>query len=453
MDNLLQLKKVLWRNGDVVSEEHFYAFEDWIDQLVSIVNQQTGTYGLIRNPFLQAEYNDLDNIKFKRLEGANYQVEISQFQVYNAYGRLMKIDNSRSFSFQFRPSQKSADGKYILYIMPSSSGRDGIIESDSEPTTGVSVYDAMYEVSINNDQHTGVAICRFKVEDNEFNVDKSYIPFGVFVDSSPMSLEARNNLLTKFALWNSLLENYLKSLKPTPELTLVWTTIGQFIRSNGFFKPLFENAHSPTLNYFIDLQQFLNQVKSELQILSIGWEQLSLKQRIGEVVEKLNEPVISSNGAQIDLTEAFAHSAKIFDDITKLLSYLPAGPIAEKTLSISRVELTKEAAGNRLNIYLENEAQFAKGKTQLTFYLREFSKSDPIGKNIRVGMGSAIFAQLLDLKNLLKRIPGEAFNYSIECPSEVVNKDKASQLTLYLPQPLGEGVTDLKSHITIIIRD
>jgi hypothetical protein len=113
----------------------------------------------------------------------------------------------------------------------------------------------------------------------------------------------------------------------------------------------------------------------------------------------------------------------------------------------------KEAAGNRLNIYLETEAQFLKGKTQITFQLREFSKSDPVGKNIRVGMGSAIFAQLLDLKNLLKRVPGESFTYTIECPPEVVTKDKASQLTLFLPQPLAEGVIDLKSHITIIIRD
>lgn len=128
------------------------------------------------------------------MEGANYQVEISQFQALNPYGKLSKIDSSRSFNFQFRPSQKSPDGKYLLYIMTSSSGRDGIIESDSEPTTGVTVYDALYEVSITNAQNTGVVLCRFKIEDNELVVDKSFIPFGVFIDSTPMGVDAASGL-------------------------------------------------------------------------------------------------------------------------------------------------------------------------------------------------------------------------------------------------------------------
>lgn len=453
MAEIQKFKKVLWRNGDVVAEDHFYSLEEWIEELVSTNNFPIGTHGLFRNAFLQSTYNDLENIKFRRVEGSTYQVDIFQFQAFTPLGRLVKIDDTRTFNFLFRPQQKSPDSKYVLFIMPTDSGRDAIVESDSEPTTGVAVYDPLYEVSITNNQNNGVALCRFKFEDNELVVDKSFIPSGIFISSSAVSVDAQSNILSKFALWNSLLENYLKSLKPTPELALVWNATGQFIRTNGFFKPVIENVHSPTINYFISLQQFFNQVKSELQILSVGWEQPTLKQRLNEAVEKLDVPIFSTNEPQIDLTETFSRSEKLFDDITKLLSYLPAGPIAEKTLPISRVELMKEAAGNRLNIYLEGEAQFAKGKTQISFQLREFSKADPVGKNIRVGMGAAIFAQLLDLKNLLKRVPGESFTYTIECPPEVVTKDKASQLTLFLPQPLGEGVIDLKSHITIIIRD
>ena len=292
-----------------------------------------------------------------------------------------------------------------------------------------------------------------KFTDNELIVDKSFIPFGLFINSSSLSLEAHKNLLKKFNRWSSLLENYLKSLKPTPELALIWTSTCQLIRVNSFSKSLFENYNLHTLVFFNSIQQFFNQIKSELQILSVGWEQISLKQRINEVVEKLNGSVTPSNESQINLTESFKQSEELFDSIIKVLSYFPAGPIAEKTLPISKVELIKEAAGNRFNIYLENEAQFVRGKTQISFQLREFSKSEPIGKNIRVGIGIEIFAQLLDLKNMLKRVQGEAFNYTIECPPQIVNKEKASQLTLYLPQPLGEGVTDLKSHITIIIRD
>ncbi len=243
MADTQKFKKVLWRNGDVVSEEHYYSLEEWIEQLVSIGYSQAGSYGLFRNSYLQNDYNNPENIIFKRLDGANYQVEISQYQGLNPYGKLIKIDDSRTFNFQFRPTQKSPDGKYLLYIFPSSSGRDGIIESDSEPTTGVSVYDAMYEVSITNHQNTGVVLCRFKIEDNELSVDSSFIPVGVFIDSSPNCAVAGNGILTKFSLWSSLLDTYLKSLKPTSELALIWNATCQFIRANGFFKPIFENSH------------------------------------------------------------------------------------------------------------------------------------------------------------------------------------------------------------------
>lgn len=447
------LQKVKWRNGDVISEQHFYTLEKWVEELVSLGNQSSRSFGLFRHPYLQPDYNDLDNIKFRRLKGTDYQVEISKFQAYNVYGNLIKIDSTRSFDFQLRPSSKNLDGTYSLFIMSSESDSKLNIESDSEPVTGVTVYDALYNVSISNDKNTGVLICHFKVIDNELMVDKSYIPFGLFINSSPLSLEAHKNLLKKFNRWSSLLENYLKSLKPTPELVLIWTSTCQFIRVNSFSKSVFENSHLHTLVFFDSIQQYFNLIKSELQILSVGWEQISLIQRINEVVEKLNGSVTPSNELQINLTESFKQSEELFDSIIKVLSYFPSGPIAEKTLPISKVELIKEAAGNRFNIYLENEAQFLKGKTQISFQLREFSKSEPIGKNIRVGIGIEIFAQLLDLKNMLKRVQGEAFNYAIECPPQIVNKEKASQLTLYLPQPLGEGVTDLKSHITIIIRD
>ena len=161
MNNLLQ--KVKWRNGDVISEKHFYALEKWIEELVSAGNQSAGTYGLFRHPYLQPDYNDPDNIKFRRLKGTDYQVEISKFQAYNAYGNLIKIDSTRSFNFQFRPSSKNLDGTYSLFIMPSESDSEVIIESDSEPVTGVTVYDALYNVSISNDKNTGVLICHFKV--------------------------------------------------------------------------------------------------------------------------------------------------------------------------------------------------------------------------------------------------------------------------------------------------
>ncbi|MDI6766557.1 MAG: hypothetical protein QME52_07020 [Bacteroidota bacterium] len=446
------IKKVLWRNGDVISEDHFYALEEWTQNLVGLTNQQVGTFGLFRNINLQPDYNDINSISFRHVDGINYKVGIENIQAVNMYGHLIRIDGSRELDFQFRPSQRNIEGKYFLYLLPKLSSQDDILKSVSDVVTGMVLYDMQYEVSLTNDNNAGVIICRFHIDNTEITIDKSFVPFGIFIDSSPISLAARDCFLKKFTLWNSLLETYLKSLRPTPELTMIWNMAGLFLRTNAAFKPLFEFSHTPTINYFTTIQQFINIIKTDLRILSVGWEQESLKLKAAEVVEKLETPILT-NDKQFEVGLTFGLVESFFDYITKFLSYLPSGPIAEKTLPISKVELMKEAAGNRLNIYLEGEAQFVRGKTQMTVSLREFSKTDPISKNIRIGMGSAIFAQLLDLKNILKRIPGESFSYMIECPPEVVSKERTSQLTLYLPPPLGEGIIDLKSHITLIIRD
>lgn len=448
------MKKVLWRDGDVISERHFYALENWTEKLVGLVNQQSGTYGMVRNAALQPGFNKAGNIRFKQIDGSHYRVEIEQIQAVNMFGLFMKIDGVRALDFHFRPVQRSADGHFLLYLLPQSGTGNGTPHpSDVEVETGATLYDAPYELSASNDANIGVCICRFKVEDNQAVIDESYIPFGIHVDSTVGSGAAHERVLQKLQQWNSLLERYTETLKPTPDMIVVWNAAGNFLRACNFLKPLLEQPHQPIFQFFWTLQQFLNSVRTDVKILSFGWPQESLKKRANELIDLLDQPVVVPVGQQFDLLTAFSLAEKMMDASVKFLSYMPAGPITEKALTISRVDVQKEAAGNKVTVTLEEETGFTKGKSRLLIQLRDFARTEPMGSNVRVGLGAVIFAQLLDLKGHLKKVPGESFGYTIDCPPEVVTRDRASQLTLYLPPPLGEGVIDLKNHITIVVKD
>ncbi len=453
MSDQLSLKRVLWRDGDVISENHFYSLERWTEHLVGLTNQQVGTFGFLRNAALQSEYNLSENITFKQIEGAHYRVDLERIQAINAFGQVVKIDSLRSIDFHFRPVQRSPDGNYFLYVSPVNSNPDPGEPSGAEVVTGTALHDASYELSVANDANTGVALCKFKIEENQIRTDQSFIPFGVYLDSSPMSSAAHDNVLQKFAQWNGLLDRYMDSQKPTPEMMVIWTVTGQLLRTTAFCRPTLEQTHTPTFLFFRNFQQFVNALRSELKILYLGWPQESVRQKATELMNLLEQPLIAQAGQQFDLAQSFAQADRIMDASIKFLGYMPAGPVTEKTLSITRAELMKEAAGNKITIYLDGEASFTKGKSRLTIHLRDFAKADPVGGTSRVGLGPVIFAQLLDLKGHLKRAPGESYTYNLECPPEVVTREKASQVTLYLPPPLGEGVIDLKSHITIMVKD
>ena len=89
----------------------------------------------------------------------------------------------------------------------------------------------------------------------------------------------------------------------------------------------------------------------------------------------------------------------------------------------------------------------------MTIYLRSYSRAEPTHKNVRVSLGDVSQAMLKDLRNSLKPIKGEKLSYRIECPKEIINRESASVISIYVPTPIGEGVPDLKSYLTINIRE
>jgi hypothetical protein len=458
---IFPLRKVVWRDGDVITQEHFHSLEEWIENLVGIANQHFIRFGLFRNSTLQQDYNRATNISVHLLEETQFRetqfrIDIERFQSINPYGRILKIDDRTSLNLRVQLAKRSEDGFIIVYIAPIETGPEYIDEIDrnsEEVLSGTRIYTPPCRLTTSNDNNDGVPILRFKIEGGHLENDDSYVPFGLHLDSSTKSFDAHEIIIEKFERYRALIRNYFQSLRPTSDFLLVWEAASNLYRLTEGFAPVFKDSSQLTEEFFRYLQQFVNLAKAEINILNIGFEQDYLRQKSADILEILDKPAINISEQQYDLTLAFEQANEIIEAMMKYLEYLPAGPISEIELAIDKVEFAKVAGSNKLTVYLADKVEFKKGKTLMTIYLRSYSKAEPINKNVRVGLGEVSQAMLKDMLNALKPIPGEQLSYRIECPKEIINRDSTSIITIYVPTPIGEGVPDLKRYLSINIRE
>ena len=455
------LHKVIWRDGDVVTENHFHAQESWVENLVGLTNQFPRKYGLYRHAFLQEGYNHSSNIIFHMIDEAqyketHYRIDIEKFQAINPYGQVLKIDNRRSFNLRIQFSKQSEQGYIIAYLAPDQVEEDMLEKVDPEDemvSTGLTLYHSPCKLTTSNDNRDGLPILRFKVEGGHLDIDESYIPFGLHIDSSNKSEDAHSLFAEKFKRFELLLSDYLNTLRPIEELRLIWDLTSSMYRiTRGFYYQLIDPAIQ-TVVFFNYLQQWIEMIKAEIVITTIGYEDDLLRQKSADTLEILARPLIEIVEQQFDLNAGFAQADMIIGTMMKYLEVLPAGPVSEKQLPIDRVEFSKVAGSNKLKVFLKNEVEFKKGETQMTIYLRSYTNAEPVHKNVRVSLGDISQAMLKDLRNALKPITGEKLSYRIECPKEIINKDSASIITIYVPTPVGENVPDLTRYLTINIRE
>jgi hypothetical protein len=455
------LHKVLWRDGDIITESHFKSLEAWAENLVGAAGQKHRTFGFLRNPALQDAYNKSTNIHFhvideSQYKESQYRIDIERMQVVNPFGQILKIDERRSFNLRIQFAKQTEEGYIMAYLVPTTvndNNMEKIEAHEDNISEGLVLYHMPCELTTSNDKRNGVPVLRFIVQSGLVSIDETYIPYGVHLDSSTISIDAHKLFTDKYERFSALLTDYLNSLRPIPQLMLVWQATSELYRLIEGFKPYLADPTMPTYNFFKVLQEFVYRLKAELKILSIGYDQDYLSQQSADTIELLEKPLINIVEQQIDMKQAFDQSYVILDTMMKYLELLPAGPVSEKQLPVDRVEFSKVAGSNKLKIFLKEEVEFHKGETQMTIYLRSYSNAEPIHKNVRVSLGDVSQAMLKDLINALKPIPGENLSFRIECPKEIINRDRASIITIYVPTPMGEGVPDLKRYLTINVRE
>lgn len=449
------LKKVIWRDGDIISESHFYNQERWVESMIGMSFQHHVRYGMFRNPILQDMYNRNENITFHHIEGAQYRVDVELLQLVNQMGQVLKIDARQSLNLIVQFFAGDDEGRIMVYLLPEDIDPDDkdLMERNSEEIqTGTRLYSQPCKLSTTNDYNNGVPIMRFKVQGNVLDRDETFIPFGLHMDSSTACMFAHDRFIEKFQRYKNLLSDYLKTLRPTENLMQIWEVTTQLYRLLEGYEPAFLDKGMKTIEFFRSLQQYINLAKAELRILSIGYEQDFLRQKTADALEILETPLITIIEQQYELSYSFQQAERVMDGLMKHLEFLPAGPISEKDLPIQRVEFSRVAGFNKLTVFLEKEMEFSKGESLMTVYLRSYTRSDPAHKNVRVSLGDVAHGMLRDFLNSLKPMKDEKHSYRIECPKEAINRTSASIISIYVPTPIGEGVPDLKGHLKITIR-
>ncbi len=447
------LQRVIWRDGDVITESHFYEQERWLENLIGLASQNDFRYGLFRNVLFQDYYNKPKNISFHHIEGAQYRVDIEFFQGRNQLGRICKIDDKREFKLNVEFS-RSDEGKILVYLLPKKIDRkndDEIERISEEIETGTRLYYDQYILSTTNTNNEGIPIMRFVSKGNNLDIDETFIPFGLCMSSSASCLSAHQSFCDEFARYKRLLTDYIKTQRPDHE-PLIWTATTNILRLiHHFEQPLFDNT-SATIVFFRNLSMFFNQLQSELFILSVGKSGEFITHKTNDVIDVLKIPIIKISEQQYDLGFGFRQSTLILESLIKYLEYLPAGPISEKELPIKQVNFNKIAGWNRFTVHLSSETLFQKGESIMTIYLRSFTRGEPIHYTARVGLGDVPPAHLKDAINVIKPIKDEKHSYRIECPKDAIDRTESDVISIYLPPPMGEGVPDIESNMVITIR-
>jgi hypothetical protein len=378
-------------------------------------------------------------------------------QAVNLFGRIIKIDERRTFDLHVRASERSLEGFYFLYIIPFDGQMNDSGKEQEEVSTGVSFYQEPYILSTSDDNNTGILLCRFKMEGKQIEVSDDFIPSGVFIDSSEMSVQKHDLLIEQFDLWNSKLEAHLLNRDWNIALEQVQNTIFRLLRDANYFRPLIQYGHTQTVWYFKILQQYFNLVKVNLQLLVKRYEDGDLIKKTMNVINGLNQLLTIQTGKQYDLGPLYNQTVELLMHLIDLSEEFPDAPRSIKPLTILDVDFDKGAIANKLFIRLKEDAHLNIEKSRVTFELRKYSKTDPIDWDIRFAIGNDSFARLDPIENCLKRDSANHLCYKIDLDmvDNRIKKPNTMQFTLWVPHPIAEGLSkkDLADNMTIIVRD
>ena len=132
---------------------------------------------------------------------------------------------------------------------------------------------------------------------------------------------------------------------------------------------------------------------------------------------------------------------------------MPITDINFKRLNVARIDFSKVAGHNKIGIVLEERLDFKKGSTQLLIALRTYSHTEPLIKDIKIGLGNVPFPTLDPIRDGLVPFEDEKLSYKITCDKNQFESTSTNSITIYVPTPLGEGVPDIKNSTQVYIKE
>jgi hypothetical protein len=453
MHNPFDMHRVVWNDGDVLTAGHFKELEVSIDNQRALGFVLAGYSGLVRDPDQQSGYNRADCITVKHGEGQNYKVTVDRVQGITPDGKIVQLNQRRTFDLSFRMTSANEDEYYYLYLVPQEEG-EADVESDMEPVSGVVRFTPSSRISLSDETGTGLQIARLVLVDSVLSVDRSYIPYALFPASCDQSRNAIEDVRSSVGSVVTLLDSYISAFVPAAELAGILNVSLSLFRAASSVHALIMNTTLLTREVFNALIVFFCHVRVDALALSrILTSQSDTEKALG-FAREIDPERLSAMIEKRDLTGAFVITSKWISGLISLLASLPSGPVIERSLRIRNVDFVRGSGfGNRLTITLDEPASLRRGASHATISLRDISLAEPKINNVRIGFDNSVYPQLLDLPGILKRQGNDTFTYRIDLPKEVIDKEQANTITLYLPQPFGEDIPDLKSRISVFIKE
>jgi hypothetical protein len=446
----IDARKVRWFDGDVITEQHFRLLENWVEHLVGMVGRQAKLFGLVRDATNEAEYNASASVRVVSHNRGRLRIDIEKIRFIDRLGKPLLLDEFRSMELQLPSALSQTMSRYLIFLSPMlAAGKSGSEANDLQ--TGVQFVDQQFSASTKDESRSGLAVCAVYVENDQARIDSSFVPRSVFLDSSTIVLERHRAFAERFQRWLDLVTRY--ACQGRREGSEPWNWARQACRIGHDARGSLVNSELRTDIFLSALQRFADSLKAELLLSASLFEHASLKQKAADVAASLQAQRLTVSESDTELTGHFAAAGAVMSHISDFFSLLPDAPRSERELVVADARISREAAVNKVTVSFAETAVFTRGKSIISIYLREFANGEPSSFNVRVGLGPVIYAQLLILENALARMDGDAHSYRIECPLEVVLQDRASQLSVFLPPPLGEGVANLATHIRVFVRE
>jgi hypothetical protein len=446
----IDARKVLWRDGDVVTEQHFRLLENWVEHLVGIVGRQSRLFGFVRDATNEAGFNAGSSVRVVSYNRGRLRIEIEKIRFIDRLGTPCLLDEFRSMELQLPSGLSRTMSRHLIFVSPMlAAGKSGSEANDLQ--TGVQFVDQQFSASTKDESRSGLAVCAVCVENDQARIDSSFVPRSVFLDSSTIVLERHRAFAERFQRWLDLATRY--ACQGRREGSEAWNWARQACRIGHDAKGSLVNSELRSDIFLNALQRFADSLTAELLLSSSLFEHASLKQKAADVAASLQVQRLTISESDTDLTGHFAAAGTVMNHVSDFFSLLPDAPRSERELVVGDARASREAAVNKVTVFFAETAVFTRGKSIISIYLREFANGEPSSLSVRVGLGPVVYAQLLILENALVRMDGDARSYRIECPPEVVLQDHASQLSIFLPPPLGEGVANLATHIRVFVRE
>jgi hypothetical protein len=443
----VKILKVQWKDGDVVTEQHFRGLESWAESAQAALALQLGAFGFMRVGSSDADFNDCSTIAVRNVQGTQYRVKIENFRGTTGQGKIVSQIDPHEFELTFRTTERDSEGFWHIFLIPVDDAGPG--SASPEVSGGPVTYEPLCKAQTSDSQQEGLCVARLKVDGPSVSFDQAFLPLCFTLDASPQSIARFEQASGHYQRLTASVEEYMKAVAHRPGLEAIWAYSTQLFRILSTNRPVLLNARQLSRDYFQAAEQLFAAVSGELKILASEFKDPKLLADIHAAIEQLSAPV---GTLALDRNMGKPYEAVLggLEALMHLLSRFPEGPAVEAALAVADILFSKGTAYNKLTVHFVEDVPYSKDESRLIFKFRDFATREPSTWDIRLALGADLpYGSLPQLNDMLRRVSAEEFDFRVDCPGSVMGSGKMRKLTLYLPPPLGESVDNLRGRVTV----